>query len=190
MAVCEAVELGRKVAVGPLTGMTYLEVAQDTMDFLAFGQNDAGPPRGGWGYEANQGWADNSNSGYIQNDVNGDPEDGGSGYQDPNNWVNTLKTGNLLQQMALYGDGPPTQRVKDALAYLERHWNDLNSDPGWRGWGYPPNPAEYQATFTIMKGLTALNIPAVDGIDWGKDFETALVAQQQLDGSWPFTNWD
>ncbi|MGB7533691.1 MAG: hypothetical protein WA977_12055 [Halobacteriota archaeon] len=38
---------------------------------------------------------------YIQNDVDGDPNDGGSGYSAPDSWVNIYKTGNLLFEMAL-----------------------------------------------------------------------------------------
>ncbi|NIO11540.1 MAG: hypothetical protein GTO40_27380, partial [Deltaproteobacteria bacterium] len=72
---------------------------------------------------------------YIQNDVDGDTYDGGSGYTHPNSWVNILKTGNLLQQMALVGDISTTGRVLDALDYMHRHWDDPNQDPGWKGNG-------------------------------------------------------
>jgi len=224
MAVCQAVELDRVVATGELAGRAYKQVAQDTMDYLAFGQNDGGSQRGGWGYSHNYGWGDNSNSGYatlalgyaeaappagcglaipkfvkdelniwidyIQSDIHGDPNDGGSGYSAPDSWVNTLKTGNLLQQMALYGDSAATPRVKDALAYLARHWNDLNQDPGWKG--SPGGPSNYQATFTIMKGLIALSIAKFGApeIDWEADFDTALVSQQFWGGNWPYTSWD
>ncbi len=101
------------VAVGPLTGWTYEDVIQDTVDYLAFGQNDGGWEQGGWGYQHNNvDWSDNSNTGwvtlglgyalasgalipqfvydelevwinYIQNPVDGDPDDGGSGYIAP-----------------------------------------------------------------------------------------------------------
>jgi hypothetical protein len=224
MAMCEVVEFDRIVEDGPLAGWTYGDVARDLMDYLAFGQNDGGWERGGWGYYDNYvGWSDNSNSGYptlglgfaeaapplgcgfevpqfvkdelnlwidyIQNDVNGDTDDGGSGYTDPNGWVNILKTGNLLQQMDLVGDDAGTPRVLDALDYLERHWTDANDDPGWMGW--PGGPAAYQATFTVMKGLTSLGIGefGVTPIDWVTDFETVLLTQQNPDGSWPPSVW-
>jgi hypothetical protein len=124
---------------------------------------------------------------YIQNDVTGDTHDGGSGYTHPNSWVNILKTGNLLQQMALVGDTATTGRVLDALDYMERHWYDANQDPGWRG-----SPANYQATFTAMKGFTSLGIHEFGDppIDWQTDFETVLLAEQFDDGSWPITRWD
>jgi hypothetical protein len=124
---------------------------------------------------------------YIQNDVNGDPQDGGSGYSDPDYWVNTYKTGSLLYQMAFYGDTTSTQRVKDALDYLSRHWNDADWDPGWKG---PVNShVDYQATFGMMKGLSVHGITTFDGINWYDDFANAIVAEQNADGSWDPYNW-
>ena len=125
---------------------------------------------------------------YIQNDVDGDPKDGGAGYIDPEGWVNILKTGHLLYMMALVGDTATTPRVQDAVAYLVRWWDDPSSDPGWKGW--PGGVAGYHATFNVMKGLTALYIHEIDGIDWQSEFEDVLVAQQLDDGSWPNTLWD
>jgi hypothetical protein len=194
-------------------GWTYGDVVQDAADYLAFGQNDAGWERGAWGYDENfVGWSDNSNSGYvalglayaetfgstipqfvkdelniwidyIQNDVNGDADDGGSGYTDPDGWVNMLKTGNLLVQMALV-DGPiVTPRVTDAIDYIERHWGDPNPDPGWRD--------NYQAMYNLMKGLEAFNIQTLAGgaIDWFDELADAIIAGQLGDGSWPGDIW-
>jgi len=81
---------------------------------------------------------------YIQNDVDGDIDDGGSGYEAPWDWVNILKTGNLLQQMSLVGDTTATPRVQAAVDYMETHWNDANQDPGWKGglWYTTPNYQE------------------------------------------------
>jgi len=134
---------------------------------------------------------------YIQDDVNGDPNDGGSHYSDLNNTgepsVNMLKTGNLLQQMAFVGDTASTPRVQDAVDYMMRHWKDPSSDPGWRGC-----PACYQATYTVMKGFEALGIQNIDfytdcaepyvdcgnPINWFNDFTDVLLAQQGQDGWW------
>lgn len=132
---------------------------------------------------------------YIQNDVGvGDPTyDGGSGYTDPDYWVNTLKTGNLLFEMAFYGDDTTVQRVIDAVDYIDRHWNDPDYI-GWKGpgpGGDPTWPACYQAMYCIMKGLEILGIDYISplndpsGIDWYEDFSDVLVAQQNADGSWP-----
>jgi parallel beta-helix repeat protein len=201
----------------PVNGWTYRHVASEAVDFLAFAQNDTGDGRGGWGYWANYGSSDNSNSGYatlglafaqaipplgfsipvpafvktelsiwidyIQCDQPGPgTDDGGSGYSDnypPNNgpcgWVNTLKTGNLLFQMALTGQYAGTNRDR-AVAYLVRHWNDHNTDPGWQ--------IHYQAMFCIMKGLEFQGISIMSGIDWYKDFADSIVFYQHPDGSW------
>ena len=50
------------VTVGPLAGMTYKQVVQDTIDYYAFGQSDpvTGNYRGGWRYYANYGQSDQS----------------------------------------------------------------------------------------------------------------------------------
>ena len=208
-----------------VNGWTYKDVLQDAVDYLAFGQNDAGLQRGGWGYSQNDGWSDNSNTGYavrglayaeaysidgktgfactipafvrselnlwityVQNPVDGDPNDGGSGYTNPMEWVNILKTGNLLFEMAFYGDTSATQRVQDAIDYLVRHWNDANDDPGWKG--PAGGVASYQAMYTTMKGLEILDIDMIDGISWFDEFSDVLVAQQNPDGSWPTCMWD
>jgi hypothetical protein len=50
----------------PVNGWTYRHVLVDMVDYMAYGQNDSGSERGGWGYYANyQGWSDDSNSGYA-----------------------------------------------------------------------------------------------------------------------------
>jgi hypothetical protein len=125
---------------------------------------------------------------YIQNPVDGDTADGGAGYTSPYHLVNILKTGHLLYMMAFVGDTAETPRVQDAIDYLVRHWNDPNVDPGWRG--APGKVANYHATFNVMKGLTALGIHEIDGIDWQSEFENVLVIQQLCDGSWPVSLWD
>ena len=119
---------------------------------------------------------------YVQDDVD-DPVQsnyGGSWYSFPGDFigVNTLKTGNLLSQMAFVGDVPTTPRVLDAIDYLKRHWGDAsggNSPPGWDG-----NPAQYQAMFCLMKGLVFIGIDEFNGTNWFDDFATAIVAQQYL----------
>ena len=127
---------------------------------------------------------------YIQNPVDGDAEDGGSGYTDPFGWVNIYKTGNLLYEMALVGDTAATPRVQAAVAYLVRHWNDADQDPGWKG---DATTSQYQATLSVMKGLEALGINTIDGIDWFKDFTDAIVAEQIIDspstGHWQGSSW-
>ena len=121
-------------------------------------------------------------------------KDGGSGYQHesggggPCNWVNILKTGNLLNEMAFVGDTKDTPRVVNATNYLVMHWADPNFSPGWKG--APNATANNHAMFSTMKGLVSLDIHELDGIDWQSDFEEVLLAQQNDDGSWPLCKWD
>jgi hypothetical protein len=178
--------------------------------------------RGGWRYEPTDNWADNSNSGYavlglaaaeaftctvpdfvkeeinywidyIQNDVDGDPDDGGSGYTSPNHWVNLLKTGNLIFEMTFSGDNPTVPRFMDAIDYIERTWKDISIDPGW---GYLMVPAHYQAMYCLMKGFVYSQINLIDldndGInehDWYTEFAQVLVDQQNIAGFWPADYW-
>ena len=50
--------------------------------------------------------------------------------------------------MAFLGDKPSTQRVFDAIDYIETHCNEANHDPVWRG-----SPASYIAIFSVVKVL-------------------------------------
>jgi hypothetical protein len=124
---------------------------------------------------------------YIQNPVDGDEYDGGSAYYPgygPGYWVNLLKTGNLLGEMAFVGDNLSDQRVQDALDYIARHWYDENLTQGW-GWNQPQ--VQYQAAYCLMKGLTYMGV-AFDGItgvaNWYQDFANEIVPEQNGDGSW------
>jgi hypothetical protein len=123
---------------------------------------------------------------YIQNDVNGDQYDGGSGYDSPTNYPDILETGNLLFEMAWYGDSLGTQRVQDAIDYIVRHWNDGGySWPGPQGWH-----GNYQAMFTMMKGLEAFGVDMIDSIDWFDEVSDTIVATQHANGSWGPDVWD
>jgi hypothetical protein len=121
---------------------------------------------------------------YIQQ--NGGTDDGGSYYSDHDGVPNVLRTGSLLQEIALVGDTAATPRVQRAIDYLVLHWNDLNfgEDPGDEGWkGKPGEISNYLATFTVMQGALALGLQRIGGIDWYNDFADAIVGQQNLDGS-------
>jgi glutamine cyclotransferase len=129
----------------------------------------------------------------IQDDVDGDPDDGGSWYEPYWSWVNILKTGNLIFEMVLVGDTVGAPRLQDALDYIERHWQDQNIDPGW---GYNVYPANYQALFILKKGLDFARIPLIDldgdgtpEHDWFSEIATVVLNQQNEDGSWPWCDW-
>jgi len=111
--------------------------------------------------------------------------DGGSIYDpDPTRpeefYSNSLRTGNMLQQMAFVGDTDTTGRVRDGLAYLAAHWDE------WRG----GCPVSYQATYTIMKGFTAFGLKSLDSINWFEDFADALLPEQTVEGRWPISQFD
>lgn len=128
----------------------------------------------------------------MQDDVNGDPDDGGSWYNPgwPGSpWVNILKTGNLLYEMCVAGDPPTATRIDDAVAYIVRHWNAPGGcDVGWKD--------HRQAMFAMMKGLEIWGIDLLD-LDGDTVPETAwfdvvarhLLDTQQGDGSWPWDCW-
>ena len=125
----------------------------------------------------------------IQDDVNGDLDDGGSWYDPYSPWVNILKTGNLLYEMGLVGDDASTGRVMDAVDYIERHWYDAGGcGTGWRD--------HRQAMFTMMKGLESLGIEELD-LDgdnvpetvWFDEVAQHLIDTQNGDGSWPWDCW-
>ena len=66
MAIAASTHPGMVVTVpGAVNGWKYKHVVEDAVDYLAFGQNDAGWARGGWGYSHNTGGSDNSNTGYA-----------------------------------------------------------------------------------------------------------------------------
>jgi hypothetical protein len=178
-----------------------------------------GPYRGGWRYHCNPGNSDNSvaqwpvigmeaadvNFGstvpqfvkdelslwidYIQNDMDGDDNDGGSGYTDPWDWVNVAKTGGLLCEMKFFGDTIATTRVQDAVQYIAGHW--LSDGEHF--------PASYYAFYSVMKGFRLLGIETIDpindpaGFDWYGDPDSGyaqhIVADQNPDGAWYGGYW-
>jgi len=214
MAIATTQAPDQEVLNGSLTGWTHQEVVQGCVDWFANTQN----ADGGWRYSPPDTASDNSNTGYavlglryaeefgctipdtikpglnlwidaIQDPVNGDADDGGSWYTKTSTWVNLLKTGNLLFEMAFVGNDVSVQRVQDALDYILRHWDDPNWDPGWQGpdpWNVHP---EYQTMYCLMKGFAALGIRMIDGRDWYEEFTDAIVATQQPDGRWPAALW-
>lgn len=219
MAIAAGRDMGRIVSVGnpAVDGMTYGQVLEANVDYFTNSQTS----EGGWSYSCNSVETTcQSNTGYavlglryaetagisipnsirdglenwivaIQDPVDGDSDDGGSWYRIGWPWINLLKTGHLLFEMAFVGDTLATQRVQDAIDYIERHWDDANSDPGWR-------PNHYQAMYSLMKGLESFNIQTIEvggsAIDWYDQFADAIIASQIYggllgDGYWPWDNW-
>jgi len=217
MALVASSTPDRVVTAGPCAGNTYREVMQDVVDWAAFGQVDSGPGRGGWRYYANFGNSDNSTAqwpvlglvaaeqwgitapqfvkdelniwiDYVQNNSSG-----GSGYDDPDQWVNEAKTGGLLVEMYYVGDGANTPRAQAAVGFLNAHWNSTPS--GWDG-----NKGHPYAMFSIFKGLELMGITSIPNApatpetpagDWYGDYTEYLVNHQHPDGSWSgYYTWD
>jgi len=217
MAIAATREPDMIVTTGPHTGKTYEYIMDNCVKFFVSTQN----PDGGWRYWAGNQPSDQSNTGYavlglryaedfgcsipasvpvglniwidyIQNDVDGDTNDGGSGYTGPEDgWVNLLKTGNLLFEMALVGDMVSDTRVQDAIDYIERHWDDPNVDPGWKN--TPAGLVHCQAAYCLMKGLEAFDIRELDTgsgpFDWFDEMSTLLIDDQQPGGNWISPYW-
>jgi hypothetical protein len=129
---------------------------------------------------------------YIQNhDVTDVDNYGGSGY-DYNVTANMLRTGTLLQEMRFVGDTLSTQRVQDAIGYIERHWDDANTEPGWKGNFSEGVLAYKQSMFTLMKGFTAFGINTITvqrggnpvTVNWYDEMASMLDAQKNPDHSW------
>jgi hypothetical protein len=217
MAIAASRTPGRMVASGPYEEQTYMQVLQANVDYFAWSQN----PDGGWIYrwQPSPWGSDNSCTGYavlglryaedfgcvvppsvkagltnwinfIQCDVPG-PDFGGSGYGWPCQMVNLLKTGNLLFEMAFLGLTTNDQSVQDAISYIENHWDDANSDPGWKG--PPAGHPHYQSAYCLMKGLESMGVDTItvgaSDIDWFDEMSTAIVDSQNVDGSWPVDMW-
>jgi hypothetical protein len=207
MAIAASREPDRVSSIG---GKTYMEVLQANVDYFVCAQN----PDGGWRYFWENTPSDNSNTGYatlglryaedfgvpipetlkeklslfidaIQVDNDGHPDDGGSEYTVGGGWVNVLKAGNLLFEMAFVGDALTDERVQDAIAYIQRHWDDDNADPGWQN--------HNQAMYCLMKGFEAFGIEEIEvggmQVDWFDAFADQILANQQPDGSWSWDYW-
>lgn len=131
----------------------------------------------------------------VQDPMDGsiDGYDGGSWYEPCSGykWVNILKTGNMLYEMAMVGDDVSDTRVQNAIAYIEGHWNDTGGQPefthtslGWKD--------SYQAMFTMMKGFEAFGIDTIEvgavETDWFDEVADVILAKQNPDGSWEHIN--
>lgn len=174
------------VTTGPLAGRTdgsgaggawtYKDVVQNTIDYFAFGQNDAvNAYEGGWRYYANYGSSDQSTTqwpiiaalyaskmgvtvptfvktelakwvDYIQNDVTG-----AAGYTSPTSPYGEMnETGALLLMMDFLGMPTSNPDVQAALNYINLHWQET-ANSTWDGnFGHP------YAMWAIYKGLQTM----------------------------------
>jgi len=193
------------VPSGPYAEETFKYVLQGNVDYMAWSQCDApAPQQGGWGYGGNEGWADQSNTGYsvlglryAEADLYGfkcdippvvktehtlwvnyiQCADGGSGYSSPFDGGNLLRTGNLLFEQSFVSIPEADPRVQGAIGYIQNNWpaNDL------------------QAMYCLMKGFQSLDIKTItvggNPIDWFDEMSTVIVDNQEDDGSWAGGGW-
>ena len=123
---------------------------------------------------------------------------GGSGYGYGPNLGDTsiLETGNLLFEMAWYGDPITTQRVQDAIAYIARNWHTTsNNSYGWpAGWLHNYAHHNYQGMYTMMKGVEAYGIVTIpttpNPTNWFDEVSDTIVHRQNDNGSWGPCYWD
>jgi hypothetical protein len=197
----------RVATTGPVAGRTYLEITQDMVDFLAWGQSDpyTGNNRGGWRYYANYPGSDNSVSQWpgigmeaAERNMGGygltvpsfvkpellkwltysqNPSNGGFGYTWPGEWVNTAKTGAGAAMLSWAGVPVSDPRFQNALSFLNTHWYDS-------GWSYT-NFGDYYTMYAIMKGM---RIPDPDDVeligshDWYAEYARYIVDDQNVYG--------
>jgi len=163
---------------GAINTGTYTDAMQKIMNWYTWGQNDTGWAEGGWGYHPNSGTSDNSTAqwgtlpflygnswglttpqsvkdgletwtNYVQNPVNGDWMDGGSGYNNNSSYVNMSKTGGMLLEFGVIGKGIGDGDVQAALAFMNQPgiWN---AGPSGTWYGNLNHP---YAMWAAYKGL-------------------------------------
>ncbi|MFC1958447.1 hypothetical protein ACFLV6_00785 [Chloroflexota bacterium] len=113
--------------------------------------------------------------------------DGGSlynpGWPIGSAWYNTLKTGNLLYELSQLGVPVGDSTVTSAVGFIDKFWAANGGEYDGAGW-----LGDYQAMFTMMKGLQAYGINTVGAHDWFDEVSTYIVANQAANGSWVSTS--
>ncbi|MGL4800948.1 MULTISPECIES: hypothetical protein [Peptostreptococcaceae] len=193
----------------PINGYTYNQLKSEIVSYLAWSQN----PDGGWG-ENNNSYDSASNNTvtgyvvlgllmekcygccipkplfsnlknwveYIQN------ENGGAGEYSPNEGINILNTGFLIEEMFFLNYPCNDISLRWAKQYIADNWTKPAGymSPGWNS--YPV--ANYQATFSTTLGLSLYDVDYLKTsssvcIYWHRDISRVLLTQQNQDGSWP-----
>ena len=214
-AICASQFPDQIINNGPnfIKGMSYKSVTQYMINYLEYSQEF----NGGWGYSINNydDIANNYVSGYVglgfllatnplykfNLQVDGNTIDkfsdwvdyiqnnnGGSGYSNPEENLDILKTGNLLLEMNFLNRSQTDSSVLLATDYIANNWDEpaYYLNPGWNS-----SPvANYQATYALMSGLTGYGFDKIDQtispfkeIDYANDVTNVLIQQQNLDGS-------
>ena len=185
---------------GACSGMTYQEVMEDVVDYVAWGQIDGGSGRGGWIYSpqnnrsshgdnsvaqwpvlglvAAEQWGINAPA-FVKSELNlwidyiQNDSSGGSGYSTPTQIVNVSKTGGLLVEMYYVGDDKDTPRAQKAINYINSRWNVGISGTWYGNIGHP------YAMFAVFKGLELMQVHTLPTPgDWHYDYSDYLVTTQ------------
>lgn len=189
----------RIATTGPVAGRTYLEITQDMVDYMAWGQSDpyTGNYEGGWRYHANYGQSDNSvsqwpvigmeaaeknygASGLVVPDFVR-PEllkwlnysqcsDGGFGYMSPCPG-NVARTGAGAAMLSWAGVPSTDARYQNALAFLDANWDNDNF-------------GNYYAMYGVMKGMVfpAPPVEFIGAHDWYAEYARYIVDEQNVYG--------
>ena len=182
-------------------GWYFADVAQDVVDYLAWGQTDWGFGRGGWNYgpmnnqgnrsdQSNTGWvtlglmyaedAGRTIPGFVRSELDiwiDYIQDKSGGPDDGGSWYSDPSDGaNLLR----------TGNLLQQMAFV----GDTEDTPRVQAavdylvrhwWAYPHC---YHTSYTVMKGLQQLGIETIDSIDWFQDVADAIMSEQSADGWW------
>ncbi len=174
-----------------VNGWTYKQVLVDMVNYMAYGQYDYAPSRGGWGYFHNSSNVDNSNSGYAVSGLGyaqsvkygfecvipqfvkdelilwADYVQTDGGAEDGGSGYtapgagNILRTGNLVCQMTFAGRSADHTNVQRAVGYIGRKWNESNQNPGWGNPAYYSGSPYYQAMYCTANGLSYARIDTI-----------------------------
>jgi hypothetical protein len=183
----------------PINGWTYLDVMKDTVDFVAWAQNEAGNGRGGWRYNPNDGSSDNSVSQWPVLGL----MSAGWGIDAPD-WVKTELEDHWLDYSqaddtgcfgyASSAGGNVVAMTASGLIQLT-YCGVTTNDPRWvagrrcicENWGNS-NIGHFYAMYGVMKAaMTAQPEPIWDfcGHLWQPLYDEWLIDNQKDDGSWP-----
>ena len=170
---------------------TFMEIAQETVDWMAFAQGDSGNDEGGWGYfsidNGDTDWTDQSNAGYS---VLGLAYAEGFGCTVPgwvrtelNVWIGTIQdpvSGGSFYNPDWLPHSPMLNELKAGNLIFQMTFCGISPDAPdfqralsyiethWRdqnidpGWGFNSPPANYQSMYCLMKGLGYSDIRLLD----------------------------
>jgi len=184
-----------------VVGRTYKDIAQDMVDWIAWGQSDpyTGVYEGGWRYTANYGMSDSSVSQWpvigmeaaernfgtsgltvpsfvrpelLKWSTYDQGSDGGFGYTGPGYWENTAKTGAGCAMLNWAGVPTSDTSFQNALSFLNVHWYDSASTY--------TNFGDYYTMYGIMKGMRIPNpdIVFIGSHDWYAEYARYIVDEQ------------